>query len=102
MTVAVAAATGLPDIVSRVLRSGELRIAKSKTFFRLTVLTMRACLSIGVVLLVLSLVVIRGLPADQDIFSDHSSASIRRWASELFQCVGYRPYAHVTEAVIST
>ncbi|HZV59522.1 MAG TPA: pentapeptide repeat-containing protein, partial [Candidatus Eremiobacteraceae bacterium] len=36
ITVSVAAATGLPDIVSRVLRSGELRIAKSKTFFRLT------------------------------------------------------------------
>src|ERR1700724_1086614 len=102
ITVSVAAATGLPDIVSRVLRSGELRIAKSKTFFRLTLLTMRAALIIGGVLLVISLGVIRGLPADQDIVSDHSSASIRRWASELFQCVGYRPYADVTEAVIST
>jgi uncharacterized protein YjbI with pentapeptide repeats len=102
ITVSVAAATGLPDIVSRVLRSGELRIAKSKTFFRLTLLTMRAALIIGGVLLAISLGVIRGLPADQDIVSDHSSASIRRWASELFQCVGYRPYADVTEAVIST
>jgi uncharacterized protein YjbI with pentapeptide repeats len=102
ITISVAAATGLPDIVSRVLRSGELRIAKSKTFFRLALLTMRAALIIGGVLLVISLGVIRGLPADPDVASDHSSASIRRWASELFQSVGYRPYADVTEAVIST
>src|SRR3984893_2982470 len=102
ITISVAAATGLPDIVSRVLRSGELRIAKSKTFFRLALLTMRAALIIGGVLLIISLGVIRGLPADPDVASDHSSASIRRWASELFQCVGYRPYADVTEAVIST
>ena len=102
ITVSVAAATGLPDIVSRVLRSGEIRIAKSKTFFRLALLTMRAALIIGGVLLVISLGVIRGLPADRDIASEHSSASIRRWASELFQSVGYRPYADVTEAVIST
>src|ERR1700730_4525007 len=102
ITVSVATATGLPDIVSRVLRSGEIRIAKSKTFFRLALLTLRAALIIGGVLLVISLGVIRGLPADQDVASNQSSASIRRWASELFQCVGYRPYADVTEAVIST
>ncbi len=55
ITVSVAAATGLPDIVSRVLRSGEIRIAKSKTFFRLALLTMRAALIIGGVLLIISL-----------------------------------------------
>jgi uncharacterized protein YjbI with pentapeptide repeats len=92
----------LPDIVSRVLRSGEIRVAKSKTFFRLALLTMRAALITGGVLLMISVGVIRGLPADRDIASDHSSASIRRWASELFQSVGYRPYADLTEAVMST
>jgi len=102
ITVSVATATGLPDIVSRVLRSGEIRIAKSKTFFRLALLTMRAALITGAVLLMMSLGVIRGLPADRDIASDHSSASIRRWASELFQSVGYRPYADLTDAVMST
>src|ERR1700693_715389 len=102
ITVSVATATGLPDIVSRVLRSGEVRIAKSKTFFRLALLTMRAALITGGVLLMISLGVIRGLPADRDIASDQSSASIRRWASELFQSVGYRPYADLTEAVMST
>jgi uncharacterized protein YjbI with pentapeptide repeats len=102
ITVSVATATGLPDIVSRVLRSGELRVAKSKTFFRLALLTTRAALITGGILLIISLGVIRGLPADRDIASDHSSASIRRWASELFQSVGYRPYADLTEAVMST
>lgn len=102
ITVSVATATGLPDIVSRVLRSGEVRIAKSKTFFRLALLTMRAALITGGVLLLISLGVIRGLPADRDIASEQSSASIRRWASELFQSVGYRPYADLTEAVMST
>jgi len=102
ITVSVATATGLPDIVSRVLRSGELRIAKSKNFYRLALLTTRAALIIGGLLLIISLGVIRGLPADRDIASEHSSANIRRWASELFQSVGYRPYADLTEAVIST
>jgi uncharacterized protein YjbI with pentapeptide repeats len=102
ITVSVAAATGLPDIVSRVLRSGELRIAKSKNFYRLALLTTRAALIIGGVLLIISLGVIRGLPADRDIASDRSSGSVRRWASELFQSVGYRPYADLTEAVMST
>ena len=102
ITVSVATATGLPDIVSRVLRSGEIRVAKSKTFFRLALLTMRAALITGGVLLMISVGVIRGLPADRDIASDHSSTNIRRWASELFQSVGYRPYADLTEAVMST
>jgi uncharacterized protein YjbI with pentapeptide repeats len=102
ITVSVATATGLPDIVSRVLRSGEIRIANSKNFFRLALLTTRAALVTGGVLLIISVGVIRGLPADQDIASEHSSASIRRWASELFQSVGYRPYADLTEAVMST
>jgi uncharacterized protein YjbI with pentapeptide repeats len=102
ITVSVATATGLPDIVSRVLRSGELRIAKSKNFYRLALSTTRAALIIGFVLVIISLGVIRGLPADRDIASEHSSGSIRRWSSELFQSVGYRPYADLTEAVIST
>jgi uncharacterized protein YjbI with pentapeptide repeats len=102
ITVSVAAATGLPDIVSRVLRSGELRVAKSKNFYRLALSTTRAALIIGGALVIISLGVIRGLPADRDIASEHTSASIRRWASELFQSVGYRPYADLTEAVIST
>ncbi len=102
ITVAVAAATGLPAVVARVLRPGEIRIAKSKNLFRMMLLTTRAALITGGFLLIVSLGVHRGLPADSDIAPEHSSANMRRWASQMFQSVGYRPYADLTEAVIST
>ena len=102
ITISVAAATGLPDIVSRVLRPGEIRIPKSKNLFRLALLTMRAALITGGFLLVISLGVNKGLPGDADVAPEHSSASMLRWASQMFQSVGYRPYADLTEAVIST
>jgi uncharacterized protein YjbI with pentapeptide repeats len=101
ITISVAAATGLPNIVSRVLRPGEIRIPKSKNLFRLALLTTRAALITGCFLLLVSVGVNRGLPADRDVAPEHSSANIRRWASQMFQSVGYRPYADVTEAVIS-
>ena len=45
----------------------------------------------------------KGLPARQPMWlPEHSSASMLRWASQMFQSVGYRPYADLTEAVIST
>lgn len=102
ITISVAAATGLPDIVSRVLRPGEIRIPKTKNLFRLGLLTMRAALITGGFLLVISLGVNKGLPGDADVAPEHSSASMLRWASQMFQSVGYRPYADLTEAVIST
>ncbi|MDP9340171.1 MAG: pentapeptide repeat-containing protein [Acidobacteriota bacterium] len=102
ITVSVAAATGLPSIVARVLRPGEIRIPKSKNFFRLVLRTTRAALITGAFLLLVSLGVNKGLPADRDIAPEHSSAHIGRWAAQMFQSVGYRPYADVTEAVIST
>jgi uncharacterized protein YjbI with pentapeptide repeats len=102
ITISVAAATGLPSIVARVLRPGEIRIPKTKNFFRLVLLTTRAALITGGFLLLVSLGVNKGLPADSDIAPEHSSAHIGRWASQMFQSVGYRPYADLTEAVIST
>ena len=102
ITISVAAATGLPNVVARVLRPGEIKIPKSKNFFRLVLLTTRAALITGGFLLVLSVGVNHGLPADRDSAPEHSSANIRRWASQMFQSVGYRPYADLTEAVIST
>jgi uncharacterized protein YjbI with pentapeptide repeats len=102
ITVSIAAATGLPTIVSRVLRPGEIRLPQTKNLFRLALLTTRAALITGGFLLLVSLGVNRGLPADRDIAPDHSLANIRRWASQMFQSVGYRPYADLTEAVIST
>jgi len=102
ITISVAASTGLPNIVSRVLRPGEVRLPQTKNLFRLALLTTRAALITGGFLLLVSIGVNKGLPADSDIAPEHSSAHIGRWASQMFQSVGYRPYADLTEATIST
>jgi uncharacterized protein YjbI with pentapeptide repeats len=102
ITISVAASTGLPNIVSRVLRPGEMRLPQTKNLFRLALLTTRAALITGAFLLLVSIGVNKGLPADSDIAPEHSSAHIGRWASQMFQSVGYRPYADLTEAIIST
>ena len=102
ITISVAASTGLPNIVSRVLRPGEMRLPQTKNLFRLALLTTRAALITGAFLLLVSIGVNKGFPADSDIAPEHSSAHIGRWASQMFQSVGYRPYADLTEAVIST
>ncbi len=39
--------------------------------------------------------------SDPDIAPQHSRASIRRWAADVLQGVGYRPYADLTEASLS-
>jgi len=102
LTLSVGAATCLPSVVSQFLRPGELRRQKSKNILRLAFLTLRAALATGAIVLLLSLGINRGLPADHDISPDHSSASIRRWAAQILQSVGYRPYADLTEASLST
>jgi uncharacterized protein YjbI with pentapeptide repeats len=101
LTLSVAAATCIPTIVSRVLRPGDLLRQKAKNVFRLVFLGTRAALLSGCVLLIFSVGVNRGLPSDTDIAPEHSSANIRRWAAELMQSVGYRPYADLTEATLS-
>ena len=101
LMLSVAAATCVPVIVSRVLRPGEIRRPQTKNAARLALLSLRAALATGFVLLALSLGVLRGLPADQNIAPQHSPADIRRWAAQVFQAVGYRPYADVTEAALS-
>ena len=98
ITVSVACATGLPRIVARVLRPGEIRIPQSKNLLRMALLMMRPALITGLCLLVISVGVHRGLPADADIAPEHSSLSMARWSAQLFQAVGYRPYADLTEA----
>ena len=84
------------------MRPGELRRQKSKNILRLAFLTTRAALATGAVILLFSLGINRGLPADRDIAPQHSGASIRRWAADILQSVGYRPYADLTEASLST
>src|SRR5881296_4131121 len=102
MTLSVATATCVPFVVSRVLRPGDIRIPKSKNVVRMILGTTRAALATGCILFIISLGVNRGLPADRAAAVGESPSDPRRWASLVFQSVGYRPYADVTEAALST
>ena len=102
ITASVASATCLPFVVSRVLRPGDLRLPKSKNILRLVLGTLRASLAVGCILFLFSIGVNRGLPYDRSVGPDDSPADARRWASLVFQSIGYRPYAEVTEATLSS
>ena len=101
LTLSIATATCVPTIVARVLRPGDPLRKDSKNLLRMGLSAMRAALAAGCVLLLLSVGVIRGLPADGDAAPERSQASVRRWASQVFQSVGYRPYADLTETTLS-
>jgi uncharacterized protein YjbI with pentapeptide repeats len=101
LTLAIATATCVPTIVARVLRPGDLLRESSKNLLRAGFEATRAALAVGCILLALSIGVIRGLPADREAAPEHSLASMRRWAADVFQSVGYRPYADLTETVLS-
>jgi uncharacterized protein YjbI with pentapeptide repeats len=96
----VSVATGLPSVVSRVIRSGEVRRPSSRSIARMAFLTLRAPIAAGLILLLLSCGVILGVPADSDASRRYFSASPRRWAAEAFRLVGYRPYADLIEATL--
>jgi uncharacterized protein YjbI with pentapeptide repeats len=98
----VASATCLPFVVSRVLRPGDLRLPKSKNVLRLVLRTLRSALAVGCILFLFSIGVNRGLPYDRSSGTDDSAADVRRWASLVFQSIGYRPYADLTEATLSS
>jgi uncharacterized protein YjbI with pentapeptide repeats len=102
ITLSVATATSVPFVVSRVLRPGDIRLPKSKNIIRMILGTTRAALATGCILFLFSLGVNRGLPFDHGTPANESPADVRRWASMVFQSVGYRPYAEVTEASLST
>jgi uncharacterized protein YjbI with pentapeptide repeats len=102
LTVAVAAATCLPAIVTRVLGSGEILFPKKKNLARLVLLTTRAAAAVGCVVLALSLGIVLGLPADPDVAPEYSRADLRRFPARVLQSMGYRPYANFTEAGLST
>jgi len=101
VTLAVATATSIPFVVSRVLRPGDIRLPKSKNVLRMILGTTRAALAVGCILFVISLGVNRGLPSDRAGVAV-SAADPRRWAATVFQSIGYRPYADLTEASLST
>jgi uncharacterized protein YjbI with pentapeptide repeats len=102
MTCAVATATSVPFVVSRVLRPGDIKLPKSKNVLRMILGTTRAALATGIILFLISLGVNRGLPADRTAAVQESPTDPRRWAATMFQSVGYRPYADLTEAALST
>lgn len=101
LTLSVAAATCVPTILARVLQPGDLLRHKSKNLWRLSFATARAALLTGCALLLFSLGVNRGLPSDGEIAPQHPAASALRWVSEAMQSIGYRPYAELTEAMLS-
>ncbi|HXM97147.1 MAG TPA: pentapeptide repeat-containing protein [Candidatus Dormibacteraeota bacterium] len=98
VTAAVGGATGLPFLVSRLLRQAELRRKKAKNLVRMVLKSLRASFATGIALLLLSIGVIHGLPAEKSVHPEVAQASMRRWASEFLQSTGYRPYAEITEA----
>ncbi len=100
IALAVAAATCLPTIVSRVLRPGEL-YRKSKAILPVVLSTLKVTLLSGCLLVLLSFGVIRGMPAESSIAPEMTGSDIRRWAAQGLQSLGYRPYADVTEASFS-
>jgi uncharacterized protein YjbI with pentapeptide repeats len=102
ITLSVATATSVPFVVSRVLRPGDIRLPKSKNIIRMILGTTRAALASGCILFLFSLGVNRGLPFDHSASAGESPADVKRWASMVFQSVGYRPYADLTEAALST
>jgi uncharacterized protein YjbI with pentapeptide repeats len=101
-TLSVATATCVPFVVSRVLRPGDIRLPKSRNILRMVLGTTRAALATGCILFLFSLGVNRGLPFDRTTATEGSPADIRRWAAMVFQSVGFRPYADLTEATLST
>jgi len=102
ITLSVATATSLPFVVSRVLRPGDIRLPKSKNILRMILGTTRSALATGFILFTISLGVNRGLPSDRVAAASESPTDPRRWAAMVFQSVGYRPYADLTEAMLST
>ena len=94
----VSVATGLPAVVSRVVRPGEIRRPSSASVLRLAFMTLRIPLAAGLVLLVLSFGVIWGVPAETEASKRYFSGSPRRWAAEGFRFFGYRPYADLIES----
>ena len=101
LTLSVATATCVPTIVARVLQPGDLLRQKSKNLLRMSFATVRAALLTGCGLVIFSLGVNRGLPSDKEVAPEHSTTSLLRWAADVLQSVGYRPYAELTEATLS-
>jgi uncharacterized protein YjbI with pentapeptide repeats len=96
-TVASTAACALPGVVKRVLRPGDWTEESTQHFMQDVLSALRVPAAIGIVLFLLSLGVIRGLPADSRVRPDVAKGDPRRWAATVFRTLAYRPYADVTD-----
>ena len=96
-TLASAVACGTPRIAARVLRSGDWSDESKPHFLKDVFTAVRAPVAAGLVLILLSIGVIRGLPADPSIRPEVNQSDPRRWAATAFRSVGFRPYADITE-----
>lgn len=101
LTLACGAACTMPRVVARVLRPGDWTDESTKQFLHDVFAAFRVPLALGAVVFLLSMGVIRGLPADASARPDIKREDPRRWAATAFQALGYRPYADVTEENIS-
>jgi uncharacterized protein YjbI with pentapeptide repeats len=102
LTLVAAAGFAMPRIVARVLRPGDWTDESTPQFLRDVAGAFRVPAAVGLVVFLMSLGVIRGLPADANARPDVGRGDPRRWAATAFQALGYRPYADVTEESIST
>jgi uncharacterized protein YjbI with pentapeptide repeats len=102
LTLVASAGFAMPKIVARVLRPGDWTDESTPQFVRDVGGAFRVPVLVGMVVFLMSLGVIRGLPADANARPDIGRGDPRRWAATAFQALGYRPYADVTEESIST
>src|SRR6266849_5261363 len=102
MTLGAASGFAMPRIVARVLRPGDWTDESTPQFLRDVAGAFRLPVAVGLVVFLMSLGVIRGLPADANARPEIGRGDPRRWAATAFQALGYRPYADVTEESIST
>jgi uncharacterized protein YjbI with pentapeptide repeats len=100
-TVASAAACGLPRVVKRVLRPGDWTEESTPQFMRDVLHATRVPVLVGLTLFLFSIGVIRGLPGDKTVRPEVNQGDPRRWAATVFQTVGFRPYADLTDESVS-
>src|SRR6266446_2564575 len=101
LTLVAAAGFAMPRLVARVLRPGDWTDESTPQFLRDLGGAFRVPVAVGLVVFLMSLGVIRGLPADANARPEIGRGDPRRWAATAFQALGYRPYADVTEESIS-
>jgi uncharacterized protein YjbI with pentapeptide repeats len=106
---AAAIAAGVPAFAAAVIQTGKSEQAQPqpaqwfRRIFTLKALKRTRPAAIAAVIFgLLSLGVIRGLPADRGTSQQFSPANYRRWASQIVRLVGFRAYADLTESALSS